>query len=104
MTDEKLCNKIKNKANREDLENTLVGKMDTSQVKNIIDQKANATDFESIKHQIRAVLKELDSKASMRDLKSHSDYTKVTIEDLTKQVLLKSNMKDVVMLMDEKTS
>ncbi len=103
-TEEALSREVERKADMSALNDTLTGKTDTQTVKIWVDGKANSSELETIKHQMKSIQKELTQKANARDLSTHAEYLKVSMEDLNKQVLMKANMKDVVTIADQKTN
>lgn len=49
---------------------------------------------------IERVLKEVEFKASFKDLENHINYSKNVFEDIHKELLLRAGIKDVCTLLD----
>jgi len=50
------------------------------------------------------IVKDLEFKSSFKDLEAHVNFCKNVFEDLTKELLLKANIKDLIPLLDTKAN
>ena len=78
--------------------------MDITLLRNSLEQKPNVAEVDAVRQMIERVLKEVEHKASFRDLEAHVNYTKGCLEDIHKDLLLRANIKDVITLMDTKAN
>lgn len=98
-SDQKLNEKMKRKANLEDLHDSLSTKLDQSSVMQSLEQKASQTDIESLRKHFRQLETQVSS-----NIKHQADAVKAQFEEIGKSMLLKANVKDVLTLIDERPS
>ncbi|CAI2386287.1 unnamed protein product [Moneuplotes crassus] len=93
---------LSKKCNVDEVNEMLSCKMDTHHCQQLLEKKANKVDIDSIKGVIDRIIREVDLKISGKDLQHHIDFTRSSIEDMTKEILQKAQAKDLVKLDDEK--
>jgi hypothetical protein len=65
-----------------------------------LEQKANVVELDNQKRMIERIIKELEIKAGQREVEGHALFTKNAIEELSRELVLKSSIKDLCMLLD----
>lgn len=71
-------------------------------LRNSLEMKANINDLEIMKRQVDTVMKTVEFKSSYKDLEGLSLQMKVSLEEVNKELLLKSSLRDVCTLLDQK--
>ena len=69
-----------------------------------LDQKVNFSELDPLKRLLDTLAKDLESKASFREVEQHTSFTKTLFEDFSKELLLKANIKDLIPLLDTKAN
>lgn len=69
-----------------------------------LDQKVNFSELDPLKRLLDTFGKDLESKASFREVEQHAAFTKTLFEDFGKELLLKANIKDLIPLLDTKAN
>jgi hypothetical protein len=82
----------------------LLGKVDVHSMKQNLEMKASQSEVEGLKNTLDRVYKEIDEKADAKDIESHIIFTKNAFEEINKELLLKTNIKDLCQLLDQKAS
>lgn len=82
----------------------LNSKVDYNQLRQIIEGKANKSDFEATRDTLDRVIRDVDNKASCKELQSHVEFTRSSIEDMAKEIVQKAKQRDLASLADEKAS
>lgn len=101
---EHLNHMLSKKCSLDEMRELLNSKVDNHQLRSILDSKASRSDCDSIKDSIDRVIRELDTKASLKELQNHIDFTKSSIEDMTKEIIQKAKSRDLVTLGEEKAN
>ena len=99
-----LFNLLGRKANLSDLNTALAAKADNSIVQSLINQKISINEFDDIRKLVEKLCRELEEKVNFKEFDSQTNFSRSTLEDLQKEVLLKANIKDVCTLLDTKAS
>ena len=92
------------KANISDVTSTMNTKADKVEVQEVLQLKANATEVEEVKTSVEAVLAEVEKKVDAKSYMEQASNTKSQLEDLHKELTLKSSIKDVCTLVDAKAN
>lgn len=79
-------------------------KVDYNGLRTSLEQKSNVSEMEGVRRMLEKVFKDLESKAGFKELESHALFTKNSLEDLHKELLLKASIKDLCMLLDQKAN
>lgn len=66
----------------------------------MIEQKASYADIEAQQRFLEKVVREVESKASAKEFDNHVHFARTAIEDLQKDLMLRSTIKDVCTLLD----
>jgi hypothetical protein len=105
---EYVSHQLSKKLDNEELHNILTSKVDSHQLHQLLELKSNRCDVESFRDTIDRVIREIDSKATLKELQSHVDYTRSSIEDMTREInflnIHKAKAKEVTKLAEEKVS
>lgn len=95
---------LSKKCDSDDMAVELAAKVDTHQLRQILDNKANKSEFDAVRDTIDRVIREVDSKASAKELEGHIEFTRSSIEDMAKEIIQKAKSKDLIGVIDEKAS
>lgn len=95
---------LSKKQNSEDLAEMLNSKVEYSQMRQVIENKANRSDYESMRDIIDRLIRDLDNKASNKELQNHIDFTRSSIEDMTKEIIQKAKSRDLISIAEEKAN
>lgn len=69
-----------------------------------METKANISDFDSIRRIMDRVQKEVEFRASYKDIENHVNFTKNAFEEVNKEMLLKAGIKELCTLLDTKAN
>ena len=92
------------KANVSDVNSALSTKADSNLVQSLINQKLNISEYDEIRKLVERIGKDVDEKPNLRDYEKQMTILQSTIGDMSKDLLLKANIKDVCTLLDTKSS
>lgn len=92
------------KVSIEELNEALSTKVDYNMLRNHLETKANMNEIENVRRAVDLLQKQLDIKASFKDVEIHSNFVKNVIEDINKELLLKASIKDLCTLLDQKAN
>jgi len=95
---------IGKKVTMEEVQGLLANKVDYSALRTAVEQKANVQEVEATKHLVEKLIKELELKSNYRDFESHVAFTKMSLQELSKDLLLKVDIKDMCTLLDTKAN
>ena len=84
----------------DDFNEVLSQKVDYNALRTSMETKANISELDGMRRLLDKVFKDLESRASYKDLESHVIFTKNGMEDLHKELLLKASIKDLCTLLD----
>ncbi len=84
----------------EELNEAMSQKADVSTFRAMMEQKANYSDFEAQQRFMEKVIREVEGKASAKEFDQHVLFARTTIDELHKELLLRSTIKDVCTLLD----
>lgn len=95
---------IGKKVTMEEVQGLLANKVDYTALRAAVEQKANVQEVEATKHLVEKLIKELELKSNYRDFESHVAFTKMSLQELSKDLLLKVDIKDMCTLLDTKAN
>ena len=88
------------KVSIEEFNEALSQKTDLTTFRTLLEQKANYQDLESQQRFLEKLIRELESKASLKEFDQHVLITRTSLDDLHKELLLRATIKDVCTLLD----
>ena len=80
----------------------LSSKVDSHYNQQMMELKANKSDLDAMKGTIDRIIREVDGKITRKELQHHIDFTRSSIEDMTKEILQRAQSRDVTKLFEEK--
>lgn len=92
------------KASINDVNDALNTKADAIVVNHELKKKLGSEELEEVKILIERLARDLDNRVFKSEYESNSSIIKCTIDEFDKQLLLKSNIKDVCTLLDMKAN
>ena len=95
---------LEKKASVNHVNNLLSQKADKIALTEAISLKPNIGELEALKLQSEKLSREVEEKVDLHDLDTHINYTKGAVEDINKELLMKSSVKDVCALLDMKAN
>ncbi len=95
---------ISKKVGYEEFTESLSQKVDSSTFRTTLDQKVNFSDLDNLRKHLDTLTKDLESKATFREVEQHAHFTKTLFEDFNKEIMLKANIKDLIPLLDTKAN
>uniref|UniRef100_A0A7S3IAC5 C1q domain-containing protein n=1 Tax=Fabrea salina TaxID=342563 RepID=A0A7S3IAC5_9CILI len=95
---------LEEKPNNEEFYKLIDEKLDISKASLWLSDKASHRDLEHLKGQVQDIFKALSTKASLHTLENHIATTRKALEDVSKDMVQKSNVKDVCELLDTKAN
>lgn len=95
---------LSKKIGNDEFAEALSQKADLNAFRNLLETKASQGELESIRRLHDNLRKDLDLKVNARDLEQHSIAVKNTLEELSKEIMLRANIKDVLSLLDLKAN
>lgn len=101
---EHMSHQLSKKCGTEEVRELLNSKVDVHQLHQLTDNKANKSDFESLRGTIDRIIREVDNKASAKELQNHIDFTRSSIEDMTKEIIQKAKSRDLISIAEDKAS
>ena len=101
-TNEYLNHQISKKCDSEEFHSEMATKIDSHQLRQILDAKANKADFEVLRDTQDRMIKEIDNKAPAKELEGHIEFTRSSIEDITREIIQRAKSRDINNLIDEK--
>ncbi|CAI2386412.1 unnamed protein product [Moneuplotes crassus] len=99
-----LKTELSHKCNVDEVNEMLSCKVDTHYFKQLLGQKSDKGDIETLKSIIDRIIREVDMKINSKELQLHIDSTRSSIEDMTKEIFQKAQAKDLLKLDEEKAS
>ena len=69
-----------------------------------MEQKANYTDIEAQQRFLEKIVREIEARASAKEFDQHVHFTRSAVDDLQKELMLRSTIKDVCTLLDQKAN
>ena len=82
----------------------VANKVDYTQLRDAVEQKANVQELDASKMLIEKLIREVELKSNARDLEGHLAFTKNSLQELSKELLLKVDIKDMCTLLDTKAN
>ena len=73
-------------------------------IRNLLEQKANYNDLEAQQRFLEKLIREVESKASAKEFDQHVLYSRTALDEMHKELLLRSTIKDVCTLLDQKAN
>lgn len=101
---EYLNQQLAKKQNSDDIIEVLNSKVDYGQMRQIIENKANRSDYESMRDILDRLIRDIDNKASNKELQNHIEFTRSSIEDMTKEIIQKAKSRDLISIAEEKAN
>lgn len=101
---EQINHQLAKKCGIQEFNEALSAKIDSSHFRAALDAKANKGDHDAIRGGLDRMVRDLEGKASIRELDSHVAFTKSSIEDMAKELIQKAQAKDLSTLFEEKAS
>ncbi|CDW81229.1 UNKNOWN [Stylonychia lemnae] len=95
---------ITKKVGMEEFNEALSQKVDLTMLRSSLDQKIGFSEYDGMKKLLDRIIKDIEGKSSFKDLEAHVNFCKNVFEDLTKELLLKANIKDLIPLLDTKAN
>lgn len=92
------------KCNADEVNEMLSCKVDSHHNQQLLELKANKSDIDAMKGTIDRIIREVDCKVNSKDLQHHVDFTRSSIEDMTKELLQKAHLRDLNHLQEEKAN
>ena len=99
-----LQHSVSKKVGADEFAEALAQKVDLSALRAALDQKASSAEVESVRKTLERVAAEAQGKIGFRDMELHVSATKAFLEELSKEVALKANIKDLLSLLDAKAN
>lgn len=90
------------KANSSDINNLLELKEELNHLSNLLENKANINDFDNLKTAIDDLNKEMINKLDYDKLDTFINDTRMAIDDIHKDLLMKANIKETLNLLKNK--
>ena len=101
---EYMNHQLAKKINTEDMNELLNSKVDYNQMRQVIENKANRSDFEAMRDALDRLIRDIDNKASNKELQNHIEFTRSSIEDITKEIIQKAKSRDLISVAEEKAN
>ena len=79
-------------------------KVDISVMKTYLNQKVGLGEFDSLKVLVERVQSDIAMKAGMRELDMVNDFIKTQFDSVSKELLLRVQIKDLCQLLDQKAN
>ena len=95
---------VSQKANQDDFRQILDEKVDVSVMKTYLNQKLGLAEFDSLKVIVERMHSEIAQKATTRDFDSINEFFKNQFDGLSKEMLLRVQIKDLCTLLDQKSN
>ncbi|KAL4493978.1 hypothetical protein ABPG72_021995 [Tetrahymena utriculariae] len=92
------------KANFVDVQQALSQKADNTNVLNLLATKVSSQEIEDMRKMVEKVFRECEDKVNLKDFDHFANQANLAIEELQRDMLLKSNIKDVCTLLDAKSN
>ena len=92
------------KVNIDEVQSLLASKVDFAALRGSIDAKANNSDVDSMRQLIEKLIKDVEFKSNAKDLEQHVAFTKNSLQEINKELLLKVDIKDMCTLLDTKAN
>lgn len=92
------------KVNIDEVQSLLASKVDFAALRGSIDAKANNSDVDSIRTLVEKLIKDVEFKSNFKDLEQHVAFTKNSLQEINKELLLKVEIKDMCTLLDTKAN
>lgn len=70
----------------------------------MLEQKASYSDLEAQQRFLEKLVREVESKASAKEFDSHVGFVRAALEDIQRELVLRSSIKDVCTLLDQKAN
>ena len=104
ISEDQVFSELEKKPSMLEMEKQLSLKADERNLLMGMEEKANKTDVEVLRLKVEKEERDIGNKVEYHELENHIGHTKGAIEDMNKELLLKSNIKDVITLMDMKAN
>jgi len=93
---------LEKKANKSDMQNQLNEKADLIHVNNALENKVNSIDNESIRLNLEKINREIVNKLDFNKFEAYMNDSRSALDEMQKELSMKSNLKDVNLLICKK--